>query len=112
MLYTDDAGIREGKPSQDGPPLSYLIRWEEIFRVHYTRSESEWLPDRTFIMDYENGHYVEISDDREGWDELAGVPDRHLPIQDSSWRTRIEACESEQIVTIYVNDGMFKPNSH
>ncbi|WP_263364859.1 hypothetical protein [Paenibacillus oceani] len=42
------------------------------------------LPDRTFIMDYENGHFVEISDDRDGWGELAGVPDRHPPIRDSS----------------------------
>lgn len=111
MLHTDDLGIWEGKESPNNRPLSYLIRWDEIFRIHFTRSEGEWLRDRTLILDYENGHFVEISDSREGWDEVVGVLDQHLPIQDSSWRTRIEDCESEQIVTIYVNDEMFKPDS-
>ncbi|MVP02358.1 hypothetical protein [Paenibacillus lutrae] len=77
------------------------IRWNEIFRVHYSKYENEQRSDRCLIFDYEYGEYVEICDNATGFDLLLGRMDEIVPLEDAAWSRKIKECENGKVTTLY-----------
>ncbi|MDO3676643.1 hypothetical protein [Paenibacillus ehimensis] len=109
MSHPDKITVNEKGLSITNGSYEALMEWAEIFRIHYSRCESELYVDRGLIFDYENGEFVEISDTAEGWDTLLDNLERYLAMEDSTWRQKIADCPNETVITIYVNDRMFQP---
>ncbi|MEF3313463.1 hypothetical protein PV433_31725 [Paenibacillus sp. GYB004] len=112
-----------GQASQDRPLLFRISHWDELFRIHYTAARAKGSRIRLSLWMARMGILSKIATRRsgrigrsermDGW--TGGANWRAFWTGISRFRirrgeTRIEECENEQVVTIYVNDGMFKPN--
>ncbi|MCP1310334.1 hypothetical protein [Paenibacillus tyrfis] len=109
MSHTDKITVNDKGLSIAHDSYETFIEWTEVFRIHYSRFESELYEDRGLVFDYENGEFVEISDTAEGWDTLLDNLERYLLMEDSMWRRKMADCPNETAITIYVNDRMFQP---
>ncbi len=109
MSHFEKIAVNDKGLSITNDGYEIFMEWAEVFRIHYSRFESEIHEERSLIFDYEYGEFVEINATAEGWDALLDNLERYLEMEDSTWRRKVTDCPNETVITIYVNDRMFQP---
>jgi hypothetical protein len=76
----------------------YGICWLDVYRVHTSRQDLITESSRVLYFDYDYGHYIEVNDGMDGFEEMVSRLGEYLTLP-ADYRQQIEAtqCHAEPV---------------
>lgn len=82
--------------------IEIQMLWNEIWKIYCYKYDYITYEKACLVINYENGEFIEIIEDTNGWSELANNIHLYLPIKEKEWYEVLMRSKSRDIsIEIY-----------